>query len=58
MESALLFGSDERIHLLLGLLADFPRLLLFLLRRKRRVFAHARHLRVSVHFNRVVLFHH
>ena len=48
MESALLFGSDERIHLLLGLLADFPRLLLFLLRRERRVFAHARHLRVSV----------
>ena len=51
MQSALLLGSNKRIHFLLDLLADFSDLLLLLLRRERRVFAHARNLRMRVRFN-------
>ena len=55
LQRLLLIGSDQRVEFLLGLLPDFPYLLLFLLRSQRRVLAHCRDLRVRVEFNRVAL---
>jgi hypothetical protein len=53
----LLLWSDQPIDFLPGLLPDFLDLFLLLPRRERRILAHSLDLRMSVAFNRVMLFH-